>query len=197
MADICDYKLAQGLEGDCSSPSIAGLRNKGYIINFDDIDFDNCEFDTSNPNLLTSLVLAAGKKAYEVYVPGKTPFTGTKKSLAAGTYKNKFNKDVTVVILNNGPDVCNKVIDKLANGTFVIILENKFRGSDNKNAFEIYGLESGLNATALDDDKYSADSDGGWLATFQETGSNKSGIFLFDTSLDATKTALESLVAGS
>lgn len=197
MAENCDYKLAADLAVDCKIKAVAGIKNNGYIMNYDDIDFENCTFDESNPNVLTSLVLLSGKKAYSMYVPGKTPYTGTKKSLTTGTYRNKFSKDVSVVIFDNGPEVVQNIINQLANGTFVVVLENKFAGRDGKNTFEIYGLESGLTATALDDDKYSEDTDGGWLCTLQETGAPSAGIYLYNTSLTTTRQALASLVAGS
>ncbi len=197
MPDVCDYRLASDMAANCSKPSVPGLRNHGYIMNFDDIDFENSVRDESNPNIITSLVLLSGKRAYNVYVPGKSPFTGTKKSLVAGTYKNKFAKDVSIVILDNGPDVAKNVIDQLANGTFVVVLENKFAGADGKNTFEIYGFEAGLTATALDDDKYSEETDGGWSCTLQESGAPSSGLYLYNSTIAATRQALASLVAGS
>ena len=166
-------------------------------MNYNDIDFEATTRDATNPNIVKALILKTGAKAYKMYVPGKSPYTGTKKSMVAGTYRNRFNKDVSIVILDNGPDVSHNIIDQLANGTFVVVLENKFAGADNKNTFEIYGLEAGLTATALDDDKYSDDTEGGWLATLQEENAPTSGIFLFGESLSATRTALASLVSGS
>ena len=59
------------------------------------------------------------------------------------------------------------------------------------------GLEAGLTATAMDDDKYSDDTEGGWLATLQEENAPTSGIYLYSESIAATRTALESLVSGS
>ena len=195
--ESCDYKLASDLAADCKTKAVAGIKNTGYIINFEDIDFENSTFDESNPNIITSLVLQTGKKAYKMYVPGKTPYTGTKKSMTAGTYRNKFSKDVTIVVFDNGPEVVQNIINQLANGTFVVVLENKFAGRDGKNTFEVYGFEAGLSATALDDDKYSEDTDGGWLCTLQETGAPSAGIYLYNTSLSATRQSLASLVAGS
>lgn len=193
----CDYQLAADLAADCSVKTVKGIKNHGYIMNFNDIDFDATTWDEENPNIVSALVMKTGKKAYRMYVPGKNAYTGTKKSMSAGNYRNRFNKDVSVVILDNGPDVCHNIIDQLANGQFVIVLENKFQGADKKNTFEVYGLEAGLSATALDDDKYSDDTEGGWLATLQEENAPTSGIFLFSESLAATRTALESLVSGS
>lgn len=193
----CDYKLAADLVANCENPSTKGLRNYGWIINLDDIDFESCVRDENNPNILTTIVLQSGKKAHRMYVPGKTPFTGTNKALADGTYRKTFTKGVNLVILDNGPDVVNDIINPLANGQFVVILENKFGGKDGKNTFEVYGFEQGLTATALADDKYSEDTDGGWSATLEESGAPSAGIFLFNQSVAATRTALATLVSGS
>lgn len=196
-AESCDYQLAADLAASCTVKPVKGIKSHGFIMNYNDIDFEATSRDENNPNIVKSLILKTGKKAYKMYVPGKSPYTGTKKSLSAGTYRNRFNKDVFIVILDNGPEVAHNIIDQLANGTFVVVLENKFPGSDNKNTFEIYGLEAGLTATAMDDDKYSDDTEGGWLATLQEENAPTSGIYLYSESIAATRTALESLVSGS
>lgn len=196
-AESCDYQLAADLAASCTVKPVKGIKSHGFIMNYNDIDFEATSRDENNPNIVKSLILKTGKKAYKMYVPGKSPYTGTKKSLSAGTYRNRFNKDVSIVILDNGPEVAHNIIDQLANGTFVVVLENKFTGSDNKNTFEIYGLEAGLTATAMDDDKYSDDTEGGWLATLQEENAPTSGIYLYSESIAATRTALESLVSGS
>lgn len=195
--ESCDYKLAADLAANCESSSVAGLKNYGYIINYDDIDFDSCARDASNPCVLTTLVLKRGKKAYRMYVPGKTPFSGTNKAMASSTYRNKFTKTLGLVILDNGPDVVNDIINPLANGSFVAILENKYGGKDGKNTFEVYGYEQGLSATALADDKYSEETDGGWSATLEETGAPSAGLYLFNDSVATTRAAIASLVAGS
>lgn len=196
-AESCDYQLAADLAASCTVKPVKGIKSHGFIMNYNDIDFEATSRDENNPNIVKSLILKTGKKAYKMYVPGKSPYTGTKKSLSAGTYRNRFNKDVSIVILDNGPEVAHNIIDQLANGTFVVVLENKFPGSDNKNTFEIYGLEAGLTATAMDDDKYSDDTEGGWLATLQEENAPTSGIYFYSESIAATRTALESLVSGS
>lgn len=195
--ESCDFKLAADLVASCESTSVAGVKNHGYIINSDDIDFDACARDASNPCILTTLVLKKGKKAYRMFVPGKTPFSGTNKAMTASTYRNKFTKAVGLVILDNGPDVVNDIINPLANGSFVVILENKYGGKDGKNTFEVYGYEQGLSATALADDKYSEETDGGWSATLEETGAPSAGLYLFNDSVATTRAAIASLVAGS
>ena len=193
MADTCDFALAQDIAVSCEKPQKAGMQNKGYLINYDEVDWATL---AQTDNIVSKLALLKGR-AYEVVIPGKTPFTGTQTALTTGTYLNKFTKTVSIVILNSGPDVSKNVIDQLANGRFIFIGENKYRGADDKNTFEIFGLEQGLTASEMTNDKYSEDTDGGWAATLTEENAPSSGIFFFTESLAATRAALASLVAGS
>lgn len=195
--EICDFKLAQDIAGSCESPQVAGLKNTGYLINYDDIDWDTLAKNESNPNIIETLMLQSGKRAYKVIVPGNTPFTGTQTALATGTYRNKFTKTASIVVLNSGPDVSKNIIDQLANGKFVFIFENKYQGADKKNTFEVYGLEQGLSATEMTNEKYSEDTDGGWAVSLEETGAPTSGLFFFKESITATRAALTSLVTGT
>lgn len=197
MPDACDYKLAQNIGASCDNPQVQGLKNKGYLINYDDIDFDSVKRDETNSLIINDLPLLTGKKAYSAYVPGKTPFTGTKAELATGTYSNKFNKTASIVVLDSGPDVAKNIINNLANGKFVFIMENKYQGDDKKNTFEIYGFEQGLTASEMSNEKYSEDTDGGWAVTLIEENAPSSGIFLFKESIKATRALLESLLTGT
>lgn len=195
--EICDFKLAQDIQGSCDNPQVAGMKNTGYLINFDDIDWDNIVKDAESANIVKTLPLLSGKRAYKVVVPGNTPFTGTQAAMVAGNYRNKFTKTASLVVLNSGPDVSKKVIDQLANGRFVFIFENKFQGTDKKNSFEIYGLEQGLSASEMTNEKYSEDTDGGWAVTLVENNAPTSGMFLFNTDITTTRAALNSLVTGN
>lgn len=197
MNNACDFKLAQNIGASCDNPIVQGLKNKGYLINYDDIDFDSVQKDESNSSIIKALTLLAGKKAYSAYVPGKTPFTGTKSELVTGTYTNKFKKTASIVVLDSGPDVTKNVINNLANGKFVFIMENKYQGEENKNTFEIYGLEQGLTASEMSNDKYSEDTDGGWAVTLVEENAPSAGIFMFNTDIKTTRKALESLLTGT
>lgn len=196
----CDFLLQADLVAPCDGLSSAGLKNTGYIANYDDVDWDNIVRDESNPNIVKQFALKSGKHAYKVYVPGKTPFTGTNKALATGTYRNKFTKQVMLVVLSNGAGVSHNIIDQLANGRFVVILENDFQGATKDNTFEFYGLELGCAATEMSDDKYSEDTDGGWSVTLEETNAPTSGIFYLKegdsdkSAIEVTRTALESLL---
>lgn len=195
--EACDYKLAQNIGASCDNPQVQGLKNKGYLINYDDVDFDSVQRDETNANIIKSLTLKSGKKAYSAYVPGKTPYTGTKSEMQTGTFINTFNKTAAIVVLDSGPDVSKNVIDNLANGKFIFIMENKYQGDDYKNTFEVYGFEQGMTASEITNEKYSEDTNGGWAVTLVEEQAPTSGIFLFNESIKATRTALESLLTGN
>ena len=200
MADICEILLSQDIASSCNDPVVPGFEAEGIIMNRDDIDFGSIEFDSARPNVISQLAMLSGKRAYKVRVLGSTPFTGTTTSFVAGTYQNTFTNTVQFVVLDNGPDVCENVINALANGKFVMILENTFKGlnkSTNKGdaAFQIYGYTQGLAASAIENDKYSEDTNGGWLVTMQETKASKSGMFLFKTDYATTKAMFDSLTA--
>lgn len=198
---VCDYMIKQGISPSCDDPIVQGVEQRGIIINRDDIDFSATTFNSTRKNVIETIALKSTKKAYEVVVLGSAPFTGTNTALAAGTYRNTFTNTVSLVILDNGPDVCENVIDGLANGEFVVILENKFKGLQKEEnpgdpAFQVYGWYQGLRASEMTNEKYSEDTDGGWAVSLQETRAPKSGVFLFKTDYETTAAAVESLVSG-
>ena len=186
----CDFKIAKSIDFDCENMPAKGIEKVGYIVNYDDVLKASCN---RTGNLINALALVSGAKGYQIIVPEGTPFNGTLIEAVVGTYRTKWNKTVAFVILNSGPDVSHDIIDKLANGKFVIVLENVFAGSDSKNKFEVYGFEQGLKLTAGTRDLNSDDTDGGWSVTLQEQNAPSSGLFLFNDSEAATRTLLNSL----
>lgn len=186
----CDFKIAKSIEFDCANMSEKGVEKIGYIMNYADVVKASCN---RTGNILAALALADGAHGYKIIVPEGTPFNGTLIEAVVGTYKTKWNKTVAFVVLDSGPDVCKDIIDKLANGKFVIVLENVFAGTDSKNKFEVYGFEQGLKMTAGTRDLNSDDTDGGWSVTLQEQNAPSSGIFLFDTDETTTRALLTAL----
>lgn len=198
MANVCDFLLAKDIAASCVDPVVPGFEQEGIIMNRDEIDFGAITFDKDRSNVISQLAMLAGKRAYKVRVLGNTPFTGTGTSFVAGTYQNTFTNTVQFVVLDNGPEVCERIIDALANGRFVMILENTFKGLNKETnkgdaAFQIYGYTQGLAASAIENDKYSEDTNGGWLVTMTETKASKSGMFLYKTDYATTKAMFDSL----
>ena len=181
MSGICDYAIKRDIVASCDDPLVPGVEQEGVIMNRKDIDFATVAFNATRKNVIETLALKEGKKAYKVIVPGSTPFTGTNTALAVGTYQNTFTNTVNMVILANDPDVCADIIDGLANGEYVVILEN--------------GYYQGLKAAEISNDKYSEETDGGWSVSLQETKVPKSALFLYKTDYETTKTAIDTLTS--
>lgn len=193
MANLCESLISKAIDFDCDELIARGLESDGIIINRSDIDFSATVFDATNPNIIKTLVLKTGKVGYDVKQLGNTPFTGTQSTLEVGTYRNTWTHQIPIVVLSNTPEVANKIIDGLSNGTFVVILRNKFKGENGEAEFQVYGYTQGLVASEGTNEKYSEDTDGGWLITLQETGARLSAMFFFNTDATTTAAAYEAL----
>lgn len=193
MANLCDSIIANDINFACADMVTRGLESDGVIINRSDIDFSATVFDAAKKNIIKTLVLKTGKKAYEVQQTGSTPFANTQITLNVGTYRNSFTSQVGLAILANSPDVAEEIIDGLANGTFVAILKNPYAGSGGDSRYQIFGYAQGLKASEMTNEKWSEETDGGWLVTLTETAHPKSAMFLFDTDESTTATKYETL----
>lgn len=197
---VCDDILKKDISPSCDDPVVQGLEQEGVIMNRADVDFAATVFNATRKNVIETLAMKEKKKAYKVVVPGKTPFTGTTTALATGTYRNSFTNTITLVILANDPDVCADIVDGLANGSYVVVLENKYKGLQKEEnpgdaAFQVFGYYQGLTATTIENNKYSEDTEGGWTVTLEEQKAPKSALFLYKTSYEDTKTAINTLTA--
>lgn len=188
---LCDSYISRDITINCDSEQTRGLEEDGIIINRSHVDFAKTVFGDKK-NIIKTLVLKTGYRGYEVRSAGATPYTGTVTSMVKGTYKNTWNNTLPIVILSNRPEVVEEIIEGLANGTFVVILRNKTKG---EGEYQIYGYHQGLMAETIENDKYSEETEGGWLATLQETGSPKAAMFLWNTDGETTGAAYESLKA--
>ena len=111
MAGICESIIAKGIEANCENPLVKGMEADGVIINRNDIDFSQSVFDTDIKNIIKQLILKTGKKGYSVVQMGATPYTGLKTSLATGKYRNTFNNEIPIAVLDNNPEVAQNIID--------------------------------------------------------------------------------------
>lgn len=176
---LCDFLISADIAGyDCSNPMVKGAKADGLIINRKDINMGSVTYDSSDPFMVTALPLVSGKTAYDIVQGGKTPYTGTQQEMAEGTYQNTFTNTVQFVILNQGTTTADQVF-ALMNGEFVVILQN------NNGTYQVYGLESGLRASAMVRELYNDDTLSGWLITMTEENAVKGNLFI-DATLYAT-----------
>lgn len=193
MAQLCETLIAQDIAFGCDEMSVRGMEADGVIINREDVDFASCVIDSTNNNIIKQLVLKSGKHGYEVAQLGNTPFTGLVSNLNVGTYRNTWTHDIPLAVLANDPSVCKNIIDALSNGNFVLVLRNKNKGANGDGEYQVFGYHQGCRASAGTNDKYSEDTEGGWLITLQEQNAPKSGMFLWNTDAATTATQYESL----
>ena len=196
--NLCADLLSADITPSCDNPIVNGVEAVGVIINRADIDLANVVYNGTRKNVIESLPLKAGKKGYAISIPSNTPFAGTNTTMAEGVNTNKFTSNTGFVVLNNDPDVTDKIINGLANGTFVVVIQNKYNNKDkvttpSDSVHQIYGLEKGLRASALENDKYSADTDGGWNVVLTEKEHPTPAFWLYDTDLATTTAAFEAL----
>lgn len=191
MGNTCESLIAQDIKIPCEDQVTKGLESDGLIINRNDIDFANTVIEG---NVIKTLVLKTGKKAYEIHQEGANPFTGTKTELNVGTYRNSWKNTVAIVVLANTPDVCSNIIDGLANGKFVVILRNLSKGADGGAEYQVFGFAQALKAASGENDKYSDDTEGGWLVTLEEESVPKAAYFFYDTSSETTAAKYQSLL---
>lgn len=195
----CDGLITQGIEPKCDDPVVAGIEQEGIIVNRSDIDFANVEWNETSKNVIKTLPLKEGAgKAYKIVVPTNQPFNGTTTELAEGTNRNSFTNTLAFTVLDNGPEVCENIIDGLATGKFVVIYENVYKNMNkttNKgdSAFQVVGYYQGLKATTLSNDKYSEDTEGGWSIVLTEEKAPKSALFMYNTDYKTTKEQIDSL----
>lgn len=191
MGNTCESLIAQDIKIPCEDQVTKGLESDGLIINRNDIDFAKTVIEG---NVIKTLVLKTGKKAYEIRQEGANPFTGTKTELNVGTYRNSWKNTVAIVVLANTPDVCSNIIDGLAYGKFVVILRNLSKGADGGAEYQVFGFVQALKAASGENDKYSDDTEGGWLVTLEEESVPKAAYFFFDTSGETTAAKYQSLL---
>lgn len=190
----CANIISMNIGNKCSS-NVKGYKPEAVAINIDDIDFDAIEYDEENPHIVKSLPLRDGKFGYRVTQRGATPFSGTTSAMAQGTYQNDVTNTIPVVIPRDAEST-NAVAQPLANGAVVVmVLESKDKGADGKSAFEIFGLDGGLVATASSVD-VGGEAGKNYIFTLTEVSTNLAK-FLHAGTYSATKLLVEGLVKQS
>ena len=147
MAVICGI-LDADFVLSCDDKAQGGLENDVLLINRSDVDYSAITYDASNKTIVTNFQLKSGKTGYllqGVKQVNSTAYELVKQEFSFDTFKHTFNG----VVLT--PSSANKEqAEKLASGgKYVVIVNRKYKGASNADAFEIYGLESGLELETM------------------------------------------------
>ena len=143
MALNCEEKLTADIQKDCDNKPKGGIEVNAVFINFDDVDKATSTIDGSNDLLITNLSTLSGTTGYNIegikQVNGAS-FELVKKEESFDAYKHLFSG----VIL--APSVENKKrLDEIASGgRYIVVVEKKWKGTDQEDAFEVLGWDAGL-----------------------------------------------------
>ncbi|MBY8963788.1 hypothetical protein KJK34_13585 [Flavobacterium sp. D11R37] len=191
----CTGNLTADILFDCANAPIGGIEQNVVLINKDDIDLSATTVDATNRILVTNLQLKPGKTGY--LLTGVKQANGkawelVKKENAPDKFKHTFSG----VIFN--PSAANKQqADSLSKGAkYIAVIEQMWKGTDSEEAFEVLGLNSGLELMTMTNNSKENDNmimfelasaDG-----FEETTIPKT---LLDVDYAATKTAFSNKFA--
>jgi hypothetical protein len=193
--------MATGCEGllddillNCNKPISAGVKDDFlYLINYDDIE--STTVDPNNANLITGIILVSGARAFKFQ--GKNSSIEPRTALVRQRYSEVYDHEVTFKVFDNGADV-KQNIQGCVTRKVVAIVENRFRGSDDDAAFEIYGISAGLQANTLERITADTDTQGAYNVVLgsseQEKEPNLPATF-FDVDYATTKAAVEALAS--
>lgn len=178
--NLCEKLISSCISVDCDNAPFTGMEQTAYIFNFQHVT--DYTVDPSNPNLITDLQMAEISEGvtatgYRIINLGRTPFTGTNTGFTAGNVSNKFLETVSLVVPDTSASAAQQV-DMIANGKFIVVLQNSYPGSDNTGRFQVYGLKKGLTASDITRDPYNQDNDGVFAVTLTSEGCPNSAMFL-------------------
>lgn len=157
----CDTSVIHDFLYDCENPPVAGLEDDALLINRADIDFTKSATDADNPNIITSIVLKAGKKANLVQ-QRKDSFNGTKVDQVEGTYSVGTTQTFAFVAFANSAEE-KAALEKMLNGSFVAVIKNKTAADNSK--YEVLGWNTGLKTPTLTKDYVAEESAGVYAVT--------------------------------
>ena len=184
-------EIASNIAFDCNTPLQSGTSDRAWIINFNDID--SVTYNATNKKIVEAITLSGSNVAY--YIDGKNNSIAPKATMLDLTYVKPFDHMVNMKGFDISPDIKDQ-LDKAKDGRFVVIVENKFKGTAGNSAFEIYGLSVGLEMTVLERDPNNAELLGAFDFTFMTKTDKEPGLphSFYITSYAASKTAIEALL---
>lgn len=144
----CTGHLTADIAFDCVNAPVGGIEQNVNLVNKDDIDYTLTTLDANNEVVVSAIVLKAGKTAFKLtgvkQANGKA-WELVKKENAPDKFKHTFSG----VIFN--PSAANKQqAQNLSKGSkYVAVVEQVWKGVNNKDAFEVLGYSSGLELATM------------------------------------------------
>lgn len=159
LVTVCG-ELSADISKSCTNPLQAGTRDRGIVINFEDI---LAPVYAADGETVVDLTLSSGAVGY--VIDGQNNSIEPKCSMVEQGFNNMFDHEVMMKGFDISPATKNQV-NSMKDGRFVIITENYFRGASGDAAFEVYGLTTGLELTEIERDANSEETQGAFHFKF-------------------------------
>ena len=143
LASACGG-ITVGAPYDCNTPIVPGVNQRLILGNQDDIAV--IAYSVSNPSLITNITLKAGKAAYV--------FEGVRQSLTPqyelvpGTITVGYLHTINFLAFDIS-QVAKDNYEKMALGKLWAVIENKNALGNGDSVFEVYGIQVGMEASAI------------------------------------------------
>lgn len=190
---VCGVITAAILK-DCTNPLIGGTDTTIYVANYAEIA--SVTRNGSNPQIIEAFTMVSGKKFYKY--EGQNNSVEPEQHLVKQKYARVYEHLIKFKIFNATPTT-KAQLELAAVGRLVAIVENNWRnGTTGNGAFEVYGLDVGLEVENLDRMLADADTQGAFDITLKTPEAAKEGHLpatLFITSYSATQAVIAALIA--
>lgn len=185
----CVGDLAASIKMDCNHPLESGYTGRAIIMTADSFAKVDIARNAQNPRIVTSIGNGTYPEAFIVDNITMTPFDGSSTTGNGDAGYPKFVKAMAIRIPERGAAVAKNVIEPLAFGRFVMVVEKEDKAGDG--SFEIIGAQSALRCFDPSTIARQETANGGaWSATLQCTEQYAEVVWL-DTDYATTKDAFD------
>ena len=195
MAVNCTSELVADILRNCDNPPIAGIETNVIFINSDDIDRTATTYLPADKLVMTNLALKAGKSG--VLIEGvKQINVALAELVKKETSQDRFAHGFTGTLLSDIGSA-KKNLQAFAEGArVVVVIETKFKGVQQKEAFHVLGYDQGLEIST--GNWSTAENDGAWTFELRSTDGYeepKVPMTLLETDYNTTKVAFDNKFA--
>lgn len=191
MLAICG-ELSAEILADCETPLTGGVDTTVYLANKSDIE--GVTRDEYNPLLISAITMVTGKKFFRYQgLKGTDNSVEPKDEFVRLKYSSGFDHGTALSVFAIDPDTKYE-IEQLSKAVVVAIFQNNMRGEDGSSAFEIRGLDVGLELESLLREPENADTQGAFniVLKTQKVKEPHLPATLFDTDFATTLALVES-----
>ena len=146
MATDCEPYLVADILKNCDEAPVAGLEVNILLFNKLQIDYSSITYSGTNDLLVTNFQLLSGNTGY--LLEGVKQSNSVSSELVIKDFGNAYKHLVAGAILEPSVENMKSLENIMSGGDFVAIVERKWKGVDDADAFIILGLDSGLTASS-------------------------------------------------